>query len=119
MNSAARSVFVFGLYLVLVGLVVAPDTALAPLGFPPADETWLRVVGLLVLALASYYVLAARHGLTAFFHWTVFVRAGVFVAFVALVLLGLAPRPLALLGAVDLAAALWTLFSLRAPATRA
>jgi hypothetical protein len=115
MHPAAQSVFVFGLYLALVGLglVVAPNTALAPLGFPPADETWLRIVGVLVLALASYYVLAARTGLTVFFRWTVFIRAAVFVAFTTLVVLGLAPRPLVLLGAVDLGAALWTAFALR------
>jgi hypothetical protein len=121
MNPAAKSVFVFGLYLALVGLglLIAPNPVLAPLGFPPADESWLRVVGVLVLVIAAYYLLAARNGLTVFFRWTVFVRATVFVAFAALVLLGLAPRPLVLLGSVDLAAALWTLLALRASAVRA
>jgi len=120
MTSAAKSVFVFGIYLVLVGLglLAAPNAALAPLGFPPAEESWLRVVGVLVLALASYYVLAARAGLTVFFRWTAFIRVGVFVAFAALVLLGRAPRPLVLLGAVDLAAACWTLLALRASGIR-
>ena len=117
MNPAAKSVFVFGLYLVLVGLglLVAPNPFLAPLGFPPtADPSWLRVLGVLALVIAAYYLLAARANLTAFFRWTVFVRVGVFVVFGALVLLKLAPAPLALLGTVDLAAALWTWFALRA-----
>ena len=115
--TAARTVLVFGLYLVVVGLglLVAPNAFLAPLGFPPAaDESWLRVLGVLTLVIAAYYLLAARANLTAFFRWTVFVRGGVFVVFGALVLLKLAPPPLALLGAVDLAAALWTWFALRA-----
>lgn len=121
MTSAAKSVFVFGIYLVLVGLglLVSPNTVLAPLGFPPADESWLRVIGVIVLALAGYYLLAARAGLTVFFRWTAFVRIGVFVAFAGLVVLGFAPRPLVVLGAVDLAAACWTLLALRAPATGA
>ena len=117
MNPAAKSVFVFGLYLVVVGLglLIAPNPFLAPLGFPPAaDESWLRVLGVLTLVIAAYYLLAARAGLTVFFRWTVFVRGGVFVVFGALVLLKLAPPPLALLGTVDLAAALWTWFALRA-----
>ena len=93
MDSAAKSVFVFGLYLFLVGLglLAAPNAVLAPLGFPPAEETWLRVVGVLALVIAAYYILAARSGLTVFFRWTVYIRAAVFVAFAALVLLQLAP----------------------------
>jgi hypothetical protein len=120
MTSAAKSVFAFGLYLVVVGLglLAAPNPFLAPLGFPPvADPAWLRVLGVLTFVIAAYYLLAARAGLTVFYRWTVYVRGGVFVAFGALVLLRLAPAPLALLGTVDLAAALWTAFALRASAT--
>ena len=119
MTSAAKSIFVFGLYLVGVGLglLVAPNPFLGPLGFPPAaDPSWLRVLGVVTLVIAAYYLLAARAGLTVFFRWTVFVRGGVFVVFGALVLLKLAPTPLALLGAVDLGAALWTWFALRSSA---
>jgi hypothetical protein len=52
-----------------------------------------------------------------FFRWTVYVRCGVFFALGTLVLLHLAPAPLVLLGTVDLVAALWTAFALRAYAT--
>lgn len=120
MTSAAKSVFAFGLYLVVVGLglLVAPNPFLAPFGFPPvADPSWLRVLGVLTFVIAAYYLLAARAGLMAFFRWTVFVRIGVFFAMGTLVLLHLAPPSLALLGTVDLAAALWTAFALRASAT--
>ncbi len=116
MSPAAKSVFVFGLYLVVVGLglLVAPNPFLMPLGFPPAaDESWLRVLGVLALCLAAYYCAAARANFPPFYRWTVFVRAGVFIVFGGLVLLKLAPAPLALLGAVDLAAALWTALALR------
>ena len=116
MNSAAKSVFVFGLYLVVVGLglLIAPNPFLRPLGFPPAaDVSWLRVLGLITLCLAFYYIAAARAGLDLFFRWTVMVRGGVFVVCGALVLLKLAPAPLALLGTVDLAAAAWTAVALR------
>ncbi len=121
MNSAAKSVFAFGLYLVVVGLglLVAPNPFLAPLGFPPvADSSWLRVLGVLTIVIAAYYLLAGRAGLTVFFRWTVSVRIGVFCALGALVLLQLAPAPLALLGTVDLAAALWTALALRSSPVR-
>lgn len=42
-----------------------------------------------------------------------FVRFAVFGLFGALVLLGHAPRPLALLGFIDLVAALWTATALK------
>lgn len=115
MSRAARSVFVFGLYLIVVGagLVAFPNTVLGPLGFPASTEVWPRVVGVLALCLSYYYISAARAGLTAFFRWTVQVRVGVFVVFGLLVLLKLAPAPLALLGAVDLLAAVWTGLALR------
>lgn len=115
MSRAARSVFIFGLYLIVVGLglVAIPNTVLGPLGFPASSEVWPRVVGVLALCLAFYYISAARAGLNGFFRWTVQVRVGVFVVFGLLVLLKLAPAPLALLGTVDLLAALWTGLSLR------
>ena len=115
MSRPARSVFVFGLYLIVVGfaLVALPDTLLALLRFPATHEIWPRVVGVVALVLAYYYVQAARHELTAFFRWTVTARVAVFVAFAAFVLFGLAPASLALLGAMDLAAAIWTATALR------
>lgn len=118
MSRAARSVLVFGIYLIAVGvgLVAIPNTVLGPLGFSASQEFWPRVVGVLALCLAYYYIHAARHELTAFFRWTVQVRAAVFVIFGALVLLKAAPPSLALLGAVDLLAAGWTALALRASA---
>jgi|ERR1035437_1348979 hypothetical protein len=118
MSRPARSVFAFGMYLVAVGLalVALPNPLLALLRFPTTHEIWPRVVGVVALVLAYYYLQAARHELTAFFSWTVRARAAVFVAFAAFVLLGLAPAPLALLGTVDLAAATWTAMALRSPA---
>ena len=116
MNAAAKSVFTFGLYLVVIGLglLVAPNVTLGPLGFAPSTEVWPRIVGMLTLCLATYYVAAARAGLIVFFRWTVAVRIGVFVVCGALVLLKIAPAPVALLGSFDLIAALWTAFALRA-----
>jgi hypothetical protein len=115
MSRSARSVLVFGIYLVAVGLalIAIPNPLFAVLKLPLSSEIWPRVVGVLALVLAYYYIQAARHELVAFFHWTVSARIMVFVVFVAFVLLGVAPAPLALLGAVDLAAALWTALALR------
>ena len=90
MSRAARSVHVFGFYMAALGvaLVAAPNPLLALSRLPPTSEVWVRVVGVLVLCLAAFYLLAARHELTEFFRWTVFVRASVLVFFAAFVALG-------------------------------
>ena len=110
MNHVARSVFVFGLYLVFLGatLVADPNLLLVAFGLPLTQEVWIRVVGVLVLCLALYYIGSGRRELTAFFGLTVLARAFVFVSFAAFAVLGLVKPMLVLFGAVDLLGAIWT-----------
>lgn len=118
MSHAARSLFVFGVYLCVLGLalLLAPNALLRLCGAPETDEVWIRVSGMFVLCFSFYYILAARSGLTNFIRWTVWGRAAVIVYFTAFVLLFAAPRALLLFGLVDLAAAVWTWLALRADA---
>jgi len=115
MTAAARSIQVFGAYLVALALalLLSPNTLLGLFGFAPTGEVWIRVVGMLVGILGVYYLQAARASLAAFYRWTVPVRLSVPVFFGAFVLLELAPPALLLFGAVDAAAALWTWAALR------
>ncbi len=115
MTPSARTVFAFGVYLGMlgIGLLAAPGLVLAPFGLPAPQEVWVRVGGMVIAILGVYYMLAARHGLQAFFAWTVATRASVIVVFAVLVLSGLAPTVLLLFGAVDLAGAAWTWAALR------
>ena len=122
MSRAARSVAVFGLYCVGVGiqLIAAPNLLLGAVGLPPTEEAYIRVLGVVVLVLGLYYVAAARAEAVAFFRWTTWGRPIALAVFGALVLLGIAPRVLILFGAVDAAGALWTSRALRRDAgTRA
>lgn len=120
MTHAARSVLVFSVYMIAMGLglLLAPGALLGPFGVPAAPALWVRVSGLLTLYLGIYYMQAARREMTAFFRWTVPVRATLIAAFAAFVLAGEAPPVLALFGAIDLAGALWTLAALRRDARR-
>ena len=115
MSRAAKSLFVFGVYLCGLGLVLllAPNLLLRVFGVPATDEVWIRVNGMFVLCLSFYYVQAARSGLTSFIRWTVWARAAVIIYFVAFVLLLSAPRALLLFGLVDLSAAAWTWLALK------
>lgn len=115
MKTSAKTLLVFGGYLMGmgVGFLLMPNVLLSLLGFPATDEIWPQVVGLLALVLAFYYIQAARANLRQFIEWTVYARIAVFLGFVAFVLAGLAGPIMILLGAVDLAAALWTALALR------
>jgi len=54
-SPAARSIFVFGCYLVLLGagLILVPNLILAPSGFPPTSEADRLPLGTL-MALAAW-----------------------------------------------------------------
>ena len=114
MSRAAKSLFVFGVYLCGLGLclLLAPNALLRAFGAPPTDEVWIRVNGMLVLCLSFYYVRAARGELTSFIRWTVWARVAVIFYFAAFVLLVSAPKALLLFGLIDLLAAVWTWLAL-------
>ncbi|MCC7187381.1 MAG: hypothetical protein IT312_01455 [Anaerolineales bacterium] len=115
MKKSSTSVLVFGVYLVGMGLglVAVPNFVLGTFGLPATNEVWVRVVGVLALALAYYYISAARADLTTFAQMTVPARIGVFIAFTVFVLADLVGPVMILLGSVDLLGALWTWSALR------
>jgi hypothetical protein len=119
MSKSARSVFVFGLYLALLGmiLVVVPNFLLKMFFFPGTSEVWIRVVGMLLLILGYYYIRTSRKETIEFFHLTVHVRSVTILFFAAFVLLGFAGPSLILFGVVDLLGALWTGLALRSTKT--
>ena len=119
MSRSALSVFVFSIYLYLLGfvLVVTPDTLLKIFKFPESDGLWIRVVGMLVIILGFYYSHAAHAEIRPFLVWTVIARTSVLLFFIAFVIAGLAPPALILFGVIDFVAAMWTLFALRSDAS--
>lgn len=117
MSRAAVSVFVFGIYLLFLGitLIVVPNILLSVFGIPATNEVWLRVVGMLVLLLGYYDIMAARRELTDFFRWSVYARASVIVFFTVFVLLEFVSPMLILFGTFDLLGSIWTGLALRFP----
>jgi hypothetical protein len=116
MSKVARSLVVFGWYLVGLGalLVLAPNQLLSVFGLPPTDEVWIRVVGVLVLIIAYYNIRLGRAEFLPHARLTVHARTAVLVFFVIFVLAGLVKPVVVLVGAVDFAGALWTAAALRA-----
>lgn len=115
MSHSARTVFVFGIYLVVLGMIllVMPNFLLGMFMVPSTNEVWIRVAGMLVLFVGFYYILAARKELIDMIRLTVYLRSTVILFFAAFVLLGLACPPLILFGVFDLLGAIWTGLALR------
>ena len=110
MTPAARSVHLFGNYLLVLAVVllVAPNPLLGLFGLATTTEVWIRVVAMLVAFIGIYYRTAAAANLTPFFLATVLVRSSVPVFFLGFVLAGWVGWPLLLFGVIDAAGALWT-----------
>lgn len=114
MASAPRTVVVFGVYLVAVGLIVLliPNVLLSMLGLPNTDEPWIRVIGVVVLALAGYYIACGRGEATAFLRASVPVRLSAAVGLVVIAALS-GYWSLMLFALPDAAGAAWTRSVLR------
>jgi hypothetical protein len=65
MSPAAKSLFVFGIYAVAAAaaLLLTPGLVLRALGFPPAQDGWVRVVGVLAIVVGAYHIVGARNEL--------------------------------------------------------
>lgn len=115
MSRPARSLMVFGIYMIVAGLafLVVPNRMLPDMGLPPSHEPWVRVCATLIAIIGYYYVSAARHGDLGFMRNTVIGRYLAIGAFAALVLAGKAPWQLLLFSIPDAIGATWTAYELR------
>ena len=114
MSAAALSIFVFGIYLIAIGFgfFTIPNVILPIFKFPKSNESWIRVLGWIVVVLGFYYVVASQNELTEFYRATIYGRFGILVGFSSLVLMKKAKPMLILFGLVDAAGAIWTLLSM-------
>jgi hypothetical protein len=115
MSKIAKSLFVFGIYMLVLGVivVVAPNFLLSLFHVPTTNEVWIRVVGMLVIFLGIYDIVAAKGEHKLLIVWSIPVRFSVIVFFAVFVVAGLAPPILLLFGAIDSAGAIWTWSALR------
>lgn len=115
MSPAARSIFVWGVYMIVLGLIfmVIPNAILPLIDYPQTHQPWVRVAATLVTILGYYYIVAARHELVPFFRATILGRFLVLVFYSIFVILGHIPWELILLPIPDQFGALWTYLALR------
>jgi len=114
-SKTAFTLKAFGYYLAVLGvaLTLAPNLLLNVFGMPVTTEVWIRVLGIVVVNVGIFYVVAATCEAKLLFQTSVYTRSIVFVAFIAFAALGLASPVLVLFGVADLAGAIWTYVTLR------
>jgi hypothetical protein len=115
MTNAAKSIFTWGILMVLfgAGYLFAPNFFLPLFGLSPTTEVWIRAFALLLTLLGGYYLYCAWNDDVIFFRVTIPGRLLFALGLAVFVALGLAKPILLLLGAVDTCGAIWTWQTLR------
>jgi hypothetical protein len=116
MSKSAFSVFIFGIYTVILGLsfLLFPNLCLSILGMKTTGEVWIHILGWCAFWIGVYYIVCARSEAKAFIRWTTYSRPTFIIFLTVLVVLNMVEPIIIMVGAVELAFAIWTIFALRA-----
>jgi hypothetical protein len=97
-------------YVIFAGIVLifAPNILLGIFGLPPANEIWIRIMGLLVLTLAIYYYYMANFANDKIVMSTVIGRVFFCSGLIMFVIFGLAELQLIGFAILELGLAFWT-----------
>lgn len=111
MSKSAKSVYIFGWYLAAIGLLLLfiPNMLISPFGIEPAQEVWIRLSGILLMALSVYYILAAMHEIVVIMKATAFIRLTIIFFFSAFAILDLVSPNIIIFSAIDFMGGAWTL----------
>jgi hypothetical protein len=114
MSKAARTIYVWSIYALLIGTAMAiiPNVVLSALGVAETQEVWIRVLGVVVVVLALYYWDGARNEARHLFVASLLGRGFAAAAFILLWLTG-GPWQLLIFGGAEVIGLTWTLTALR------
>lgn len=115
MSKAAKSVFVWGIYVVVtgLGLIFMPNMILSTVCLPPTNEVWIRALGAIVLILGFYYFVAVKGDFVPLFKASIYARFFFVVACVVFVVSEIVNQNFLLFSILDALGAIWTLIALR------
>ena len=116
MKKAETSLFVFGLYMILIvgtGFMVMPAFALGMFNLSFGDDTWIRFVGMMAAIVGVYYIVAARYHLKELYSWTVIMRFFAAVFMLLMVLTGKVEVSVIGFAIIEIAGASWTLMAMQ------
>jgi hypothetical protein len=116
MTRAALSVYMYGLYLISSGLpfLLIPHFTLGMFGLSAGDDLWIRLVGVLLAVIGSFYVAAVLTRSDRMLIWTVPTRYATATFMAVMVALGEAGLALLVFAALDALTASLTWVAIRA-----
>lgn len=116
MSKAGLSVFVWGLYLLVVGLsfLLIPNLLLPMIGLATTIEVWVRVIGVLIITLGAYDLLIARNNFTPMILATVPGRIFFGASLIMFYVIGYAGAGLVLFGGLEILGATLTWLGMQA-----
>ena len=102
-------------YVIFSGLqlLFIPNFLLKTFGLEPTSEIWIRVLGMLVLALSFYYYAMYKNGGKEVIRATVQGRLLFCAGLTMFVILGMAKPVLIIFAVIETGLALWTLSEIR------
>lgn len=115
MNRVDKSIFIFGLYSLLMGLVLLfiPNLILPIVNLPVSNESWLYLLGFVLISSSYYYIRSALKGNIDFARYTTHTRFAAPLIVLFLFLTGKADWHFLSFGMVDGLGGLWTWFELK------
>jgi hypothetical protein len=110
MTTSGKSVFYFGLYVLLSGILflVIPEKIISLNGFPPLQQGWSTAIGCLALVIGAYDTYAGKNNVLPMIRFSVYVRIGFCIATVLVVVSGQMPATFIGFGVIDAIGALIT-----------
>ncbi len=115
MNRASKSIFIFGLYSLLTGMVLLflPNKVLPLFNIPVSGEAWLNLLGFVLMCSSYYYIRSAFSGNLQFALYTTHTRFAAPLVVAYLMSTGIADWHFLSFGIVDGLGGLWTWFELQ------
>lgn len=115
MSKSAKSVFVYGIYLAINGLMLLliPNILIGSLGIESTSEVWIRLAGIMLMAISVYYFLGAKHELIPIMKATAYIRFTIIFFFSGFVLLDMVSPSILVISVIDFLGGLWTYIMLR------
>lgn len=115
MTKAGKSLFYFGIYVALVGLLflTIPGALVSLAKLPPVPEGWARIIGLLALIVAACDIISGRNNVSVLIRASIYIRLGFTAGIVLLVLTKQMSSSALLFGVIDTLGAIWTAVALK------
>lgn len=115
MSSSGKSLFYFGIYVVIAGILFlcCSNSLLDILHLPTIAPGWAGVIGLLALVIGIYDIILGKANNYQFITASVYVRLIFTLGIFMLVFTGRLPWTIILFGSVDALGALWTFLALK------